>query len=232
MSKDSSIVARRSFLTRLGAGVTVAGTALASGAWLANAQSSSGSFMPARHAQDDWMDKIPGKHRMVFDTTTPAGFGVALAYANNYLMSSASGYGLKDQDAAIIIVARHFATPFAYSDAMWAKYGKAMPPMAALDDPKTKQRAAVNMYGVASYPDGANMGTTIDEVLKKGVHFAVCQLATTFFSGLLAQSTGGQAASVYTELTSNLIGNSHLVASGILGVNRAQERGFTLATAV
>jgi hypothetical protein len=223
---------RRSFLTRLGAGVTVAGGALASGVSVAGAQSSSAGFSPAKHTQDDWMDRIPGKHRMVFDTTTPGGFGAALLYANNYLISSASGYGLKDQDAAIIIVARHFATPFAYSDAMWAKYGKAMPPVAALDDPKTKQRAVVNMYGVASYADGANMGTTIDEVVKKGVHFAVCQLATTFFSGLLAQSTGGQAASVYTELTSNLIGNSHLVASGILGVNRAQERGFTLATAV
>jgi len=227
MAKD-----RRSFLTQLGAGVTVAGAALASGTSVASAKSSSASFSPARHAQDDWMDKIPGKHRLVFDTTTPATFGIALAYANNYLISSGTGYGLKDQDTAIIIVARHFATPFAYNDAMWAKYGKAMPPPAALDDPKTKQRALVNMYGVASYTDGANMGTTLDEVLKKGVHFAVCQLATTFFSGMLAQATGGTATSVYSELTANLVGNSHLVASGILGVSRAQEHGFTLCTAV
>ena len=221
---------RRSFLTRLGAGVTVAGTAFGSGASLATAKGA--SFSPARHAQDEWMDRIPGKHRLVFDTTTPAGFGAALAYANNYLLSSSTGYGLKDQDSAIIIVARHFATPFAYNDAMWAKYGKAMPPPAALDDPRTRQRALVNMYGVSSYSEGANMGTTLDEVLKKGVHFAVCQLATTVFSGMLAQATGGNATSVYTELTANLVGNAHLVASGILGVNRAQEHGFTLATAV
>ena len=48
------------------------GAALAAGAPLASAQSSSTNFRPARHAQDDWMDKMPGKHRLVFDTTTPA----------------------------------------------------------------------------------------------------------------------------------------------------------------
>jgi len=231
MSTDTSIVARRSFLTHLGAGVTVAGTALVSGTSLANAQSASGSFSPARHAQDDWMDTLPGKHRLVFDSTTPAGIGAAIGYANNFLIAS-KDYGLNDQDGAVIIVARHFSTPFAYNDAMWAKYGKAMPPPATLDDPRTKQRATVNMYGVASYTDGANLGTTLDTVLKKGVHFAVCQMATRFFAGMLAQAVGGTADSVYAELTSNLVGNAHMVSAGILAVNRAQEHGFTLATAI
>src|SRR4051812_3724342 len=117
---------RRSFLTHLGAGVTVAGSALASGVPLANAQSAASSFVPARHTEDDWMDRLPGRHRMVFDSTTPASFGAALAYANNFLNASKE-YKLGDQDHAVIIIARHFATPFAYNDAMWAKYSKAMP---------------------------------------------------------------------------------------------------------
>ena len=136
---------RRSFLTRLGAGVTVAGGALGSGVSIANAQSASASFSPARHAQDDWMDKIPGRHRLVIDTTSPAGFGAALAYANNFLNASAE-YGLKPQDNAVIIIARHFSTPYAYNDAIWAKYGKAMPPMVVIDDPKTKQRPTINLF--------------------------------------------------------------------------------------
>jgi hypothetical protein len=221
---------RRSFLTRLGAGVTVAGGALASGVSIANAQSASASFSPARHAQDDWMDKIPGKHRFVFDTTTPASFGAALAYANNFLTASQTGYGLTDQDAAIIIVARHFSTPYAYSDAMWAKYGKAMPPMVLLDDPRTKQRAVTNLYAVPGVPDLPNLGTTTGDVLKRGVHFAVCQMATQFFAGMMAQQLGMTADAAYKELTSNLIPNSHLAPAGIVAVNRAQEHGFTLAT--
>ena len=227
------LVARRSFLARLGAGMTVAGTTLAAGGSLAQAQpAASGGFQPARHAQDDWMDRIPGKHRMVLDTTTPAGFGAALAYANNFLIASKDGYGLNDQDAAVIIVARHFSTPFAYKDSMWAKYGKSMPPPATMDDPKTKQRPAVNLYNVAGYSDLPSLGTTIDEVQKKGVHFAVCQMATKFFAGMLAQASGGTPDGVYNEIVANLVGNSHLVAAGIVGVNRAQERGFTLSTAV
>ncbi len=221
---------RRSFLTRLGAGMTVAGGALASGVSLASAQSGSAPFRPARHTQDDWMDQLPGKHRFVFDTTTPASFGAALAYANNFLTASASGYGLNDKDAAVIIVARHFATPFAYADAMWAKYAANMPPMVIIDDPKTKQRPAVNLYATAGYDSLPNMGTTIGDVLKRGVHFAVCQMATQFFAGMMAQQTGQTSDAVYKELTSNLVANSHMVAAGIVAVNRAQERGFTLAT--
>ncbi len=231
MSNTTSTFARRSFLARVAASYGLVG--VASGTSAATAQSSASSFRPARHAQDDWMDKIPGKHRLVFDTTSPPAFGAALAYANNYLTANKDGYGLNDQDHAIIIIARHFSTPFAYNDAMWKKYGKAMPPFVVLDDPKTKQRPDFNIYYEKDYGlDLPNLGATISEVQKKGVHFAVCQMATRFFAGNLAQANGGTADTVYNELVANLIPNSHMVAAGIVAVNRAQERGFTLTTAV
>jgi hypothetical protein len=234
MSRENSdsIVARRSFLTRVAAGFGgfgIVGAGVAAGGTSLAAQSA----RPARHAQDDWMDKLPGKHRLVFDTTTPAGFGAAVAYANNFLTADKDGYGLTDQDHGIIIVARHFATTFAYNDAMWAKYGKAMPPFVVIDDPKTKQRPNFNLYNVGTYGlDLPNLGTTIPDVVKRGVHFAVCQMATKFFAGPLAQATGGNADAVYNELVANLVGNSHMAAAGIVAVNRAQERGYTLSTAV
>ena len=40
-----------------------------------------------------------------------------------------------------------------------------------------------------------------------------------------------KAEDVYKEFASNLIGNAHLVAAGIIAVNRAQERGYTIAFA-
>jgi hypothetical protein len=231
MSNYSSILERRSFLARIAASYGLVG--VASGTSLAAAQSSASSFRPARHAQDDWMDKMPGKHRLVFDTTTPAGIGAAIAYANNFLTASKDGYSLNDQDHAIIVIARHFSTPFAYNDAMWKKYGKAMPPVAVIDDPKTKQRPDFNIYYEKDYGfDLPNLGATINEVQKRGVHFAVCQMATRFFAGNLAQATGGTADAVYNELVANLVPNSHMVAAGIVAVNRAQERGFTAATAI
>jgi intracellular sulfur oxidation DsrE/DsrF family protein len=230
MSQDTSIFARRSFLARVAASYGLVG--VASGTSLATAQSSATNFRPARHSQDDWMDKLPGKHRLVIDTMTPQAFGVALAYANNFLVADKEGYGLNEQDHAIIIVARHFGTTFAYNDAMWAKYGKALPPFLAIDDPKTKQRPNFNLYFKEGYGlDLPNLGTTISEVTKKGVHFAVCQMATRFVAGQLGPATGGTADGAYNELVANLIPNSHVVAAGIVAVNRAQERGFTLATA-
>ena len=64
------------------------------------------------------------------------------------------------------------------------------------------------------------------------MHVAVCQMATRNFAGLLAQATGVEADAVYNELAANLVGNAHLVAAGIVALSRAQERGYTLATAV
>ena len=70
--------ARRSFLARLGAGL-----------WrpLARRRSSPGHRPPAEatvrrirrlpaaryHDQDDWLDRLPGKHRLVFDMTESPG---------------------------------------------------------------------------------------------------------------------------------------------------------------
>jgi intracellular sulfur oxidation DsrE/DsrF family protein len=44
-----------------------------------------------------------------------------------------------------------------------------------------------------------------------------------------ARTADGKADAVYKELTSNLIGNSHMVPSGIVAVGHAQERGYAYA---
>ena len=225
-------LARRSFLSQLGTGATTLfGAALAGGAATLQAQSaSSGRFQPSLHTQDEWLDKLPGKHRFIFDTTTPDGFGAALLYANNYFLANQTGYGLADSDLAVVIVARHFSTLFAYNDAMWAKHGPALSQRINFNDPQTKQPAKINVYNsaahVATLPSGGN---TLDAVLKRGVHLAVCQMATRFFAGGLAQATGGNADAVYNELAGNLVANCHMVPAGIVAVNRAQERGYSLA---
>lgn len=234
MSDHTSVLPseRRFFLARLGAGLGVAGAVVA-GAPLLQAQAPAGgrSWAPTRHAQDDWLDWLPGGHRFVFDTTSANGIGSALLYANNFFVANQSAYGLGDADAAVVIVARHNSTPFAYNDAMWAKYGGPLTALTGFNDPATQQPSRVNLFNTtaATLP---SFGTTIDSLIKRGVHVAVCQMATRFIAGQLAQATGAGADAVYNELAANLVGNSHLVAAGILAVNRAQERGYALATVV
>src|SRR5207247_3707764 len=117
---------RRSFLTRLSTGVAAFAAAMAGGAASAYAQSSSGasvaSWQTERHEKDDWLDKIPAKHRMIFDTTSADGLGDALAFTNNFMRTNRTEYGLQNSDLAVIIVMRHRSTGFAYNDAIWAKY--------------------------------------------------------------------------------------------------------------
>jgi hypothetical protein len=231
IDKDTSPVARRSFLSRVGLGITAFGTALGSNETAAQTPPpAAGRWQPGRHAQDDWLDQLPGQHRFVFDTTQFDGFGGALLYANNFFLANQNGYGLGNADLAVVLVLRHNSTVFAFNDAMWAKYGTPLAERGSLKDPATKRAPTVNIYNapalVTQLPSG---GTTLESLLKRGVHLAVCQMATRRLAGTVAQATKGAADGVYNELTSNLVSNSHMVAAGIVTVNRAQERGYTFA---
>ena len=175
------------------------------------------AFEPVRHSQDDWLDQLPGKHRVVFDTWTAARFPESMQFANNIFRGNRDGYQLAEKDVAIVIVARHRTAPFAFNDAMWAKYGKPFSDRMEFLDPKTNKPPTVNVHA-------AQLGTLI----KQGVHLAVCNLTTRSISQRLAELTGVAADDVYKELTTNTLGNAHFVAAGVVGATRAQERGYAL----
>ncbi len=224
---------RRSFLTRLSAGVTALAAAVVTGAPAAQGQTTGGArWQPERHETDDWLDKLPGKHRMVFDTTTATGFGEAILFANNFMTANQSGYGVPDNALAIVIVARHNSTAFAYNDAMWAKYGLPLSLRTNFTDPKNRQAPKTNLYNAPDYGvQLLNRGTTLDSLAKRGVHFAVCQMATRGIAGALADIAGGNTDAIYNELVANIVTNARMVPAGIVAVNRAQERGYSFVSA-
>jgi intracellular sulfur oxidation DsrE/DsrF family protein len=222
--KETLPLARRSFLTGMGTGMTLLGTATAIVVpESAEAQAVAEShFQPVRHSQDDWLDQIPGKHRCVFDTTSPEGASSAALYASNFFIANQSGYNLQNADLAVVIVLRHNSTPFAYNDSIWAKYGIPMSQQAGnFVDPKTKAAPNINVYR-----------TQLEGLTQRGVHLAVCQMATRVFAGAIARSNGGNTDAINDELAANLLANSHAVAAGIVALNRAQERGYTFVHAV
>ena len=229
MKEDSgrAPVARRSFLFR----VSTAAAALGFGAGTARAGAQTPSadapsvspaptavWQPARHPQDDWFDQLPGKHRFFFDATTVNGVQESTMFASNYYGANKSGYGLNDADLAVIVGVRHHATPFAFTDAMWAKYGEAWGERLDFNDPKTKKRPVVNVYL-----------SDLNGLIKHGVHFAVCDMATHAYASMAARRISGDFEEIYKELRANSIANCHFVPAGIVGVNRAQERGYSIA---
>jgi intracellular sulfur oxidation DsrE/DsrF family protein len=217
--------ARRSFLSRLGGGFAALGAALGAQTSTVLAQSPSGTWHPARHTEDDWFDKIPGKHRMFLDAVSPHGVGEALHFASNIITTSKSGYGLESSDLAIVVCLRHGATAFAFNDAIWKKYSEPLSAQTKFTDPKTQAAPTANPYNSAE----ARRGEALDAMIKLGVHFAVCDKSTQGLSGNLARKTDGKPDAVYKEFLANTIANAHMVPSGIVAVGHAQERGYAYA---
>lgn len=218
---------RRSLLS--GVGATAVGVALASRPLAGQSAAGPGRFQPARHQQDAWLDAVSGKHRVFIDAATPRGAGEAILYANNLYEANRSGYSIADSDVVVVACMRHFATPFAFNDAIWKKYGNVLSMMIEFTDPKTKKAPATNLLNSAAYGMALpSLGNTIEAVVKRGTRFAVCDMATHFFASQIAMATKGNADATYKELVANTIPNSHMVAAGVVAVNRAQEYGFTL----
>jgi len=221
--------ARRSLLSGVGAAIA----AIALGSKRAAAQAPGDAFQPARHQQDEWMTRLPGKHRTIIDCATVSGAGEGMLYASNLYLGNKNGYQLNESDVAVIVCLRHRATAFAYNDAIWSKYGQALSSFVEFVDPKTKQPPSTNLLNSSDYGMALpNLGTSISSVAKRGTHFAVCEMATRRISGTVAAAVKGDPQALFMELSANLIPNGHLVAAGVVAVNRAQEYGYTLLTAL
>jgi hypothetical protein len=217
MLTEADMTSRRWFLSRLGISASTLGAAFGFAAPPARAQSASDSrFQPARHAQDDWLDQLPGTHRAFFDTTTPDQLADAIMFANNYYSANKNSYGLEASDLAIVIGVRHQSAPFAFTDAMWSKHGVVLSKRAKFVDPKTNQPAMTNLRAPA-----------LNALAKRGVVISICDMSSHAIAGLIADSIGGKADEVYTQLAANRLDNSRFVPAGIVALNRAQERGYS-----
>ena len=231
MTEKFSQVARRSFLSRIGIGAAVLGTGVAASVPAVAAQTS--GFQPRRHTVDGWMDTPQASHRIVIDSSSTDSGGSALLFAANTLIANKTGYNLDPSDIAIIVVFRHDSTAFGYSDAIWGKYGEIISDLTDFKDPKTDTAPSANLYNTDGYESLlSNSGITIDILAQQGVQFAICNMATQYLAEAIAEKTKGDPGAIYRELTANRIPNSHLAAAGVLAVNRAQEYGYTLLTAL
>jgi intracellular sulfur oxidation DsrE/DsrF family protein len=132
----------------------------------------------------------------------------------------------------VVIVVRHRSTAFGYNDAMWAKYGASIAARAEVEDPKTKGTTKVNMYNSKEYAELlSSRGGTLDSLFKQGMQLAVCSTSTRGYARAIAEAVGGNADAINSELVANLVSsNAQMVPAGIVAVNRAQERGYSLVS--
>lgn len=222
---DAPLV-RRSFLGRLTAAAAAAGAAFA----LPSAAEARSPEQPPRevprHPQDQWLEQLPGGHRLILDAVSPFGAIEAALFAWNFLRTSGAPYGLKDGDHAVVVTMRHNATIMALTQGMWDKYAVLVPkqPFTNPIDDGTAQKSILRL----GTPGAAPEPFTWDALAKRGVHFAICGAAMTRLSGQAA-GKGGDAKAAYADLAASLPANSHVVTSGITAVQRAQEYGYSYA---
>ena len=221
LAPDTQITARRSFLGSLAAGsaaVALTGLGLHGAAHDASAEEA--------HAvgySEAWLGKLTGKHKQFFDATTTNQF--ALVFAMNFLNSYNDTYKIPDANLSAVVGLRHFAIATGLSDDIWSRYKVAEFVQAM--DPASK---SPYMRNFLNHPHDGDMmfpNASVDKLVARGVQFTCCNVAITVVSGLLAKNAGVPPEVAKAEWIAGLLPGVTLVPSGVLAVNRAQEKGCT-----
>lgn len=205
----------------IGAGALIAGAGVLASS--ACAQDTSGKgWSPTADEQDAWLDKPNTRHRMAFDTTSFEAASTGAHFANNFYLANKSGYGLESEALGVVLILRAEATPFAYNDSIWAKYGQTFINFMKLEGDVAKRSKESN-------PLYSGAAVTLAMLQEKGARFAVCGMATHGISGMLARGAGKPHEEVESDIKANLIPGAMMVPAGIVAVNRAQEHGYAFA---
>jgi hypothetical protein len=88
-------------------------------------------------------------------------------------------YGLADGDLALVIVVRHGSAPFAFSEALWTKYGKILAANMSANDPVAHPIPTTNVHAAR-----------LQGLAKQGMRLAVCDLSTRRYAAAIAKETG------------------------------------------
>jgi hypothetical protein len=208
---------RRGFL----GSIAVGAAGLVLGRW----STANGEVPASREAlavSDEWVGRIKGKYRQVFDVTT-VGDGFGAAFPLNFIDSTKEATKTTDSDITGVAVFRHMAMPMMLNDATWAKYQ--IGAVINVKDPKTGAPATRNIFrdNIPLRP-----GLTFEqEMTKNGVIFVACNMALTVLSGMAAANAKVTADQAKKDWTAGLIPGVNLAASGVYAVNRAQQAGCT-----
>ena len=169
-------------------------------------------------AFETWLNKITGKHKMLFDAPE-VNSGMPVVWPRVWLNGNNENYGTKDTDNSAVIVLRHAAIPIAMQDAVWAKYK-----LGEMFNIKDGDAAATRNVFAKQMPLPLP-GTGTEQLLASGAQVGVCNVAMTIYSGVAAKKMGMDPAAVKAEWVAGLIPGVQVVPSGVLAVARAQEKG-------
>lgn len=184
-----------------------------------------GAAAPAEGASTEftrWLDSISGTHKQLYDMPE-LNHGMGLVWSWAFFTTGSQAYGVPETHLGVVIVLRHDALPLAFNDAAWAKYK--LGEVFKIDDPDTKAPAVRNPFylkpGALPVPDASLQKLIAHE----GMKIAACNLAITFYSGMVAQKMGLKHDDVKKDWTESVFPGIQIVPSGVVACNGAVSRG-------
>jgi intracellular sulfur oxidation DsrE/DsrF family protein len=223
--KDLQQTSRRNFL-----GALAAGTATFSISTLASPLTAGAKSMEEKFRKPDdpeaWLQKLTGKHKMVFDVTQPHGV-FPFAWPRVFLMTNTMT-GTPEKENNVVVVLRHDAIPYAMETRLWEQYN--FGEVFKATDPATNASSRRNPFwqpkaGDYKIPGFGEVAIGINELQQSGVIFVVCNAALTVYSTAVAQKMGKDPADVKKDWMSGLLPGIEVVPSGVWALGRAQEKG-------
>lgn len=173
---------------------------------------------------EEWLARLKGAHRQLFDAPAPAG-GIPLVHVLNYYDTYNKAFKVPDTDVNAVLTFYGATTFYGLSDAAWAKYR-----LGEFLDTKDGNGAAAtaNPWRAAPVVLGMTLPqASIESLQKRGATFILCNNALTIFSGLLAQARGLDANVVYQDLKANILPGVTLVPGMVVAIEQAQKAGLT-----
>ncbi len=222
MSIQKEPIQRRHFLGTLlaSASVGVAGLALPLQSGAAKEHTSPA---PGGSEFEQWLGKIRGKHKQVFDCPAPNN-GLPLAWARVFLMTNES-VGVAGGTVGTVVVLRHNGIPLGMESRLWGKYK--FGEMFSVNDMESKAPLTANPFWEPKEGSLPLPGMGIDELQKSGVLFGICDMALTVYSKMAGEKMNMDAAEIKKDWVSGILPGIQIVPSGVLAINRAQEHGCT-----
>ena len=173
---------------------------------------------------EEWLAKLTGTHRQLFDTPAPAG-GVPLVHVLNYYDTYNKAFNTPDKDVNGVLTFYGATTFYGLKDAVWAKYA-----LGAFLDTKDSKGAWATANPWRTNPEILGMSlpqASIESLQKRGATFIICNNALQIFSALVAKKGGLDPTAVYEDLKANILPGVTLVPGMVVAIEQAQKAGLT-----
>lgn len=228
----SSPLPRRTFLERLTsavlplAAVAVGGVPRrAHGASAAHHTEASVDERRIAPPDENWLNKLTGKHRTVFDVETHRN-GHVLGQARGFLDVYEQTYGVPAREVNLVLGVRGSGLPLVLADATWAKYG--IGEQYAITDPSRGAASARNVFTAANVQLGGPVTAeqSVEALQRRGVLFLVCNNTVNGAAKKFAAAGLGAVDAVRTDILAGLLPGVVLVPAMVIAFSRMQERGI------